>query len=320
MNNKYNIDNDVVHDLYFNKNMSLLNIGKKFGVGPDAIRGIFNRNKWQTRTPYKQKLDKNKVINLYNNGASGTEIANKFSVDQSSVYKLLSRNNINITQGEKNRKHRVNKNFFSKWSPLMAYWLGMLCADGHISKSNNFISLSSKDIDHLRLFSKDLESDYKVKSVIRGDKSFSPGTIQTLLRINSIKVKNDLLKLGVHDFKNGGLELVNKIPNNLFSHWLRGMTDGDGTISIINSTQGQYPTWRLVGPYKEQLRIIGEKTNSLCNISKLSVYKSKTIFVITCKKRKCVKLLHYLYKDNIRSLKRKELKFETIRNKFYTNI
>lgn len=317
------IDPNVVYDLYFNQKLSLKNVGEQFEVGPDAIKGVLKRNGWSPRSAYeleRKVQNPNEIVRLYKSGINGPELAKRFNTDAANIYRILKKNNVKIQIGERNRKYTINENFFSKWSPLMAYWLGFLCADGYMNKNKNQISLSQADEEHLKHFLNDLGANNKIIRKIRGDNCFSPGSTQLIASICSKSIHDKLIELGFLNFKQGGTTLIKIIPPKLFSHWLRGMTDGDGTVSIIKPCANKpYPTWRLVSPFSEQLEYIASVIIKNVPITPLNVYKSKTIFVITCKRLKSFKLLKYLYKDNIRSLKRKKDKFEAIINQFYTN-
>ena len=50
-------------------------------------------------------------------------------------------------------KYRVNENFFEKWSPLMAYVLGYIYADGNLDDSpymrGKYIKITSTDLDSI---------------------------------------------------------------------------------------------------------------------------------------------------------------------------
>ncbi len=304
-----------IKSLYYDKNKSFKLIGDIYGVSDVTIGKIFKNNGWTPRKPFEREqkiFNKQKVVDMYNNNISVIDIAKSHNSNVGTIYEVLHEMGVSVTKGINHREHSLNEEFFEEWTPLMAYWLGYLCADGCVSKDNQMISLSSKDEDVLLNFINDLESDYKIKQNIRNEKSFSPGTIQKYVNINSAKIKNSLINLKFNEFKKGGIELIKLIPDDLFSHWLRGMTDGDGTISIINEKGKQYPTWRLVDPFMNQLEYIGQIISKNVGISNLNVYNSKTIYVLVAKKKKGIKIMEYMYKNNVRSMKRKRNKFETI--------
>lgn len=309
----------VIYNLYYNENKSMNDIGEQYGVSGVTIRKVFRRNGWKARKPYEleQKVfNKQELVNLYNNGALADDIASKYGITISHMYKILKDCGAD-TDWSRSRTHKLNENFFSFWNPLMAYWLGFLCADGGTIRNALTISLKESDKNHLDKFIEDVESDYNV--VIKERKSgFGVGLKYCKVQVNSKTMLNKINELGFGDFKKGGLKLIENIPTCLFSHWLRGMTDGDGTISIINSKGKRYPVWNLVGPYYEQLKLVGEIVSEQVDISPINVYKSKTIYVITAKKKKGKKVMDYIYKNNIRSLDRKREKFEIISNEFYT--
>jgi hypothetical protein len=114
----------------------------------------------------------------------------------------------------------INESYFKDLDPESAYWLGFIFADGHVS--NIFVlSISVHDENHLRQFKKDIESDHTItyNEYGKGD---------PMVRI-STKIPEFIepLKeyLGENKTKSNS---VPQLPEHLFSHFIRGLFDGDG--------------------------------------------------------------------------------------------
>ena len=127
-------------------------------------------------------------------------------------------------------KHRVNENFFAKWSSEMAYVLGYFYADGDLIYSpymrGKYISVCSIDKDSILRIKSWLGSEH----IIRERKSQYAGSRTCyILRIGSHKIYNDLLKLGLYQNKSHTIDFP-KIPKKYFNHFIRGYFDGDGCI------------------------------------------------------------------------------------------
>ena len=101
------------------------------------------------------------------------------------------------------------------------------------------ILLSIKDIGHLKKLCKSLKMDIKciytvsppTNAFIQGRRINSQKSCR--LSLNSKKLSQDLLNLGVFPRKTETLDFPLKdwIPDDLMSHFIRGLFDGDGCIT-----------------------------------------------------------------------------------------
>lgn len=169
---------------------------------------------------------------------SGKQIAKELKVNEKTIYRWAKKFGINF-KNKGNRKHFLNEDYFKSIdSAKKAYWLGFIVADGCIyegsgnSRGNTYrlqINLSLKDINHLKEFVKDIDSNYEIKKVkvFNKDKKKYYDTCQ--LKVNSTKLCKDLIKLGVESRKSQR-EKVPKIKNSLLRHFYRGYFDGDGYV------------------------------------------------------------------------------------------
>ena len=124
----------------------------------------------------------------------------------------------------------VNKNFFKKWTPKMAYVLGFIFADGNIiytKRGTWFWSLQITDEEILEDIKRSIGSTHKIskKKKIKNNK-------QTYrLQVGSKDMCNDLLDLGLTERKSKTI-LLPKVPEKYFSDFLRGYFDGDGGVWV----------------------------------------------------------------------------------------
>lgn len=131
-----------------------------------------------------------------------------------------------MKMGNKNsgeRIYKVNTNFFSKWSPEMAYILGFTCADGNVHERTLAWELSNKHKSNLELlqsFNKVMNSNYPIRK--------RPSSYR--LRMSDSIMLKDVKKLGIVPNKKKIL-IFPKVPNNYLRHFLRGFLDGDGWIT-----------------------------------------------------------------------------------------
>jgi intein-encoded DNA endonuclease-like protein len=123
---------------------------------------------------------------------------------------------------------KVNKDFFKKWSPDMAYMLGFFFADGSLDinpRGSHYFSFQIKDKDLLGKLKKTLSSEHKIsKRIHKKDKS-----VCYRLQIGSKEMFSDLAKLGVKEIKSKTMNLP-EVPKKYMGHFVRGYFDGDGNV------------------------------------------------------------------------------------------
>lgn len=97
----------------------------------------------------------NYIIEKYNAGISGIEIAKKLNVKPYVIYRILNKHNVKTRSNKVNsRKFYCDENSFSEInSEESAYWLGFMYADGYVTKEGYVgLALSIIDKDHLEKF------------------------------------------------------------------------------------------------------------------------------------------------------------------------
>jgi hypothetical protein len=264
----------------------------------------------------KLNLPKNDIIELYNSGLGCYKISKQYKCSASSINNLLKREGVNTNKNPSNyRKYNLNENYFEVIdNEYKAYFLGLIYSDGCVFNTMLRISLQEEDKSILEKFLENIESEGKLYDVIGRKKSHKN---QKLLSISSVKLVNDLVKLGVEPKKS----LINKfpskeqLPENLLNHFIRGVFDGDGSVfeyeRIINDKK-----------YVELgVSIISSKEFmvGLSNVIKFgNIYDTnngKNSFISFKNKRDIQKIFDYLYKDSTIFMDRKYFKFlEILKN------
>jgi len=110
---------------------------------------------------------------------------------------------------------RINANFFNNWSPVMAYMLGFIYADGCLVEYKNGchgLDITSKDIGHLRLLKKQLGAGHKIGRKERGYR----------IQVRNQNIYANLIKLGLVPRKSKVLDFP-KMPETYLSHFIRGL-------------------------------------------------------------------------------------------------
>lgn len=155
-------------------------------------------------------------------------------------------------------KYELNHSFFEKIDkPEKAYFLGLIATDGYISRTGyvsrltgkkdkriNLVGINLSEVDKHILYSFQNYLKTKIKITIskkgkytdkKNQKIYFSKPIYRFL-IRSEKLANDLLSKGIILKKSLKLKFPSHdiIPKNLFHHYIRGLFDGDGSLSKSN--------------------------------------------------------------------------------------
>lgn len=242
------------------------------------------------------------VIDLYTNQRySQQEIANKFSCSTYVISNILKRNNITITtQPRKNKKQ--DDNYFDVIdTEHKAYWLGFIFADGNVYGNQLSIEIHEKDKYLLEIFKEDLKLNNKISFRQRNN------TTTCCIRMTSSHLIETLSKYGIVADKTHKINHLPEVPEKLLPHFLRGLLDGDGWITIDKN--GYYHIGfvsnytSICEDFKKYCNIV---TNGLCqaNITNKDGKNKTPCFQIQSKEA-TKRLATALYKDNTVCLSRK---------------
>lgn len=165
---------------------------------------------------------------------SSRELGIKYSLSKTTILRVLKRNNIPVIN-----RRLVNLNLNEEYfktidSEEKAYFLGFIFADGCVSNDELFIDIHEKDKEILLKFRECINSQAKITTRIKGKSS--------MCRI-AIKNKNftsHLAKFGIipNKTKNTHHLPIHIISKQYYSHFLRGLIDGDGWV--IKTKEGYY--------------------------------------------------------------------------------
>ncbi len=189
-------------------------------------------------------LDKHKLIDLYTNEKKSLEdISGLYNVSRVAVYKKLKKYGIKQRSKSEARIEAqkqgklpqqffdINENFFSSWSPEMAYVLGLIITDGCISGAGT-VSLCINDRELLE----------KVKKVMGSEHNITASKHQKNLYIFHFARENmvkDLKNLGVVPKKSLTVTFP-KVPQEYLRDFTRGVFDGDGSV-YFDKRSKNYP-------------------------------------------------------------------------------
>ena len=290
------IQNEIIQEYLSGK--SLRYLSKTYNISIFIIKKIFFNNSIQTRI-IKKSLSSENIVNDYKSGKYIREIARNNSVDPYVICRILKENNIKIEQRTW-RKHIINEKYFDNIdSEDKAYFLGLLFADGCVSKNGYNICLVLKNNDKhiLENFAKFIYENPDNIIFDRASKQ-KPYSTYSHLNINSLYMSNILRSYGCVSAKSLILKYPNNIREDLQQHFIRGYFDGDGMLNIKHRMFNITSTENFCNKVKE---ILEYNTNS-----KLQIIKYKNIYRCTSHGRNNItNILNFLYKDASIYLNRK---------------
>ena len=160
-----------------------------------------------------------------------TQIAKVVGYGEPSVYRLLKKYGHDTYKYK--CKYSIDENFFKVIdTPDKAYVLGWIYSDGNVMKKGKIrISIQEGD-KHILEEIKD-RMKYTGELIYKKPKN-ARCKPQSLLNIDRVEMADDLIKLGAVPNKSLILTFPTseQVPEHLLSHFIRGVFDGDGSISI----------------------------------------------------------------------------------------
>jgi len=263
---------------------------------------------------FHEKLKLKKLVNLAkSNKYSAPKLAKIFHCDKKVILGTLNRFGIHLPNlGKFRKKYSCNDRFFVKLNPVSAYWLGFIAADGSLSLKDKgtLISLMKADAGHLQKFLDAIKSNSKI-GYVQSNKSAH-------INIYSNDLFTSLIKLGITPNKSLRIKEVH-IPSNLISHFVRGLFDGDGSISGKKVTHIQFQ----IAGYKPLLRQIQNVLIKRCSVNKVKIYpllynREGKAFRLQYTGSQIFRILNFLYKNSTSQtrLERKYKKYLMFKKKF----
>lgn len=259
------------------------------------------------------KEQKEKIVNLYvEEKLSTPKIGKIMGCNYNKICRILDEYGIERTNNGL-RKYHLNETYFDSIdTPNKAYLLGLLGADGcnFPPKGTVFIALQETDRELLEKINIEIGNETPLRVVDqskrKSDKNYSYSNM-CVLNMYSKHICTSLEKLGV--IRNKSLEL--KFPNideDLYSHYLRGYFDGDGSVyQHVKNEHNKKITLTFTSTEqfcKKIKEIVENKLGIYCGIYDASCHNGITK-VASLSGASAIKLLDWMYKDADLYLQRK---------------
>lgn len=260
-------------------------------------------------------FQKSKIIEMYKNGLSTTQIGEQLKIYHKLVAKVLQENGIKRVRNN-SRTYKLNEHYFDMIdTPNKAYILGFFYADGCNIKNKSTISMSleEKDKEILEKIRLEIGSERKLEFINqskRKDKNndYHYNDMWRLLLFSTYMC--DVLEThGMMPNKSLKLKFPEWLDKNLYSHFIRGYFDGDGSLCIHQKQNGKYHPLLTITSTNDFcqrcLEILREELNIGGGIYDASSHNGITKVISISGFVQLEKVLSWLYKDADLYMKRK---------------
>lgn len=305
---------DIIIDMYINKQMTTVEIANTIGCSSSGVERLLKKNSvkcdYKKRMGYLSEEDILNICNRYIAGETTIEIGKTMGLCDRTIAKVLRKNNIELRRGVR-RSHITNHSYFrSIDTPQKAYFLGWLISDGSVVRSKSrpdrsriiALELQNEDKHILELFALELGADISIVKYYAKRNHYH-------MRFASEEMANDLEQYGVVPNKTW-ISYLPRIDDDLMPHLLRGIFDGDGTVTI--DKKYGCPHFAFYG--SEQICIdIRDYLHKKIGLNKNAVSKSTCYHVWWGGHSPSKKFCEYIY-DNCGAFV-----LERKRQKFYNN-
>lgn len=182
--------------------------------------------------------EEKKIIEPYKNGMSSVKIGKEFGVSHKKIARILDKYGVQRV-GNGRRKYSLNEDYFDSIdNQNKAYILGFLYADGYngFEKSTISLSLQEDDFEILEAIRKEIGSEKPLEYIDYSEKHDFGYTYKNQYRLLmfSKHMCETLKNIGM--IQNKSLELsFPDIDPTLYSHFIRGYFDGDGSVFFYNT-------------------------------------------------------------------------------------
>lgn len=239
------------------------------------------------------------------NGLKRKDIIKEYGISNRHYQKVIIKNGGELN--ERTRKFNFDENYFEDIDTEdKAYFLGFIVADGSVNKKT--LNISQKEPDILYEFKRYINFEGKVLK--------SKGRDIHTINLYSEKTINDLYRLGIYSNKTMIVKYP-EIPKDLEHHFMRGLFDGDGCISIHKKRQGGRDTTdrgqvNICSGSRDFIEEYVERLNKYCGITKNKIRCPKgTYNVIDWASFSDIERFYdFFYKDATIYLKRKKETFD----------
>ena len=254
------------------------------------------------------KVQKEEIVNFYKTRPmTQEEIAKKYNVSLPSVIKILKEYRVKVYNKVQLFSPNLNEHYFDKIdTEEKAYFLGLIITDGCIHRTKGkqaLVALTLQESDKYIL--------ERFKTAICSNKTItSDGRGCVNINILSRTMVESLKQYGVYERKSLHTIFPQNIPQELYPHLIRGILDGDGSVSFYarRGRKCHVKAIRFCQGNEKFLKDLVDCLYNNCGAIKINTYQEKdNLWSIAYRKDdSMIKVIQYLYGDATIYLTRKK--------------
>lgn len=258
------------------------------------------------------------IIKCYKQGLSYKDIKHKLNTSESTIKKILEKNNIQIRKGYKKCIYNCNVHYLDELDTQdKNYFLGFFSADGYNSESKNeiILELQEQDSEFLQHLNNLFDNKRPMRTIIK--KMNGKEYKQSRICIHGKELCQKLKEYNCCQNKTFNYEIPSFYldgTNHFIKDFVRGYLDADGCIYYDKQTQKI--KINICCNYKVSNQFYTILQNEL-NITPILYAKNDKIWYIEIKKQSdIIKFCNWIYsEENCLCLYRKKEKFLNFINK-----
>ena len=281
---------------------------KQQGYSVGTIKNWLRKyNLTKRQTNYLKENDIQEINKLYANEYSIRDIRTIMGYSIKTILKYLIKPRTK-SESKSTFKYRaksksgLNHYVFDKITNESAYALGLIVTDGSVDKTGYRVSYHSKDDELIQI----------MRKIFTLNGSSFTSKAGTQLRFNSKYMVDTLKNYGVYPNKTFTVKMP-ILSNSFYSHFFRGVFDGDGTIAM---NKGSLDI-RITSGSKDFLSGIQKYLFQKLNIkTSISSAGKKCYLLRISGKKNAIPFCKYIYKNSTGlRLNRKYIRFENAYSK-----
>ena len=248
------------------------------------------------------------IYKMYKEDKKISDIAKAFGVTNSTIYTRLNRRYgpLGKERAVNKRKYTVDESFFEIIDTQeKAYVMGWFYSDGSNSVSPNVakIDVAADSEDILHKIKEAIGSNARIKPIKNSANSYAGENAQMLYRLGIYNkvVSKQIAALGICGNMTYTRTWPEWLSEDLEPHFIRGLIDGDGCISISKKKGfliGYWGTAMMCDGLSKVLTKVGVD-------HKHKIDKKGHHYIRITKQAECLKFADYIYKDSTIYLARK---------------
>ena len=179
-----------------------------------------------------------------------------------------------------------------EWTADLAYAIGLITTDGCLSGDGRHMEFCSKDVENVEHLRRCLGLRNVISMKKRGS---APFLEYYRVQFGNVRFYRFLQTIGLHPRKSRTLEKVNA-PRQYFADFVRGLWDGDGSITSCRHPESRHLQWRahLSSGSVKFLEWLGQAIQEFYGLTG-DIQPTRKIHRLVYYKREGAKLLRIMY-------------------------